>query len=143
MNDIEKAKNILHSENHTCVLCKGDIIYIDNLRGIAPMINYIDNNIDLKDFSAADKIIGKAAAMLFCLAGVKEVYADVMSSGAADFLRQNNIVFSYGTLADKIINRKGDGICPMEQVAENIDNPQEAYTAIKAKLLELRKDASK
>ncbi len=139
MTNLEKAKEILKSGGFTCVLCNGEQIYTSTKRGVAPMLEFIDSGTDLRGFSAADKVIGKAAAMLFVHAGAAEVYADVMSKAAAEFLAANDVPFSYGTLAENIINRKGDGICPMEQVTANINNTDEAITAIKKRLEELRK----
>ena len=73
MNDLEKAKEILEKGNYTCVICKGDTVYTSVDRGVAPVISFIDNKTDISGFSVADKVIGKAAAMLFSLAGVKEI----------------------------------------------------------------------
>lgn len=139
MTNLENAKKLLKNGGYTCVLCKDEQAYTSTKRGVAPMLEFIDNGTDLRGFSAADKVIGKAAAMLFCHAGIAEVYADVISKAAAEFLSANDIPFSYGTLAENIINRKGDGICPMEQVTANINNTDEAITAIKKRLEELRK----
>lgn len=102
------------------------------------MLDYIASSTDLKGFSAADKIIGKAAAMLFVKAGVKEVYGSVMSSSAAELLQKYNIPCSWGTLTDKIINRKGDGVCPMEQTVAGINDLTEAYEALLRRRNELR-----
>jgi len=33
-----------------------------------------------------------------------------------------------------VVNRKGDGICPMEEAVEGIDDPSAAIAAIKEKL---------
>lgn len=140
MTNIDKAKELLKSGGFTCVLCRGEQIYTSEKRGVAPMLEFIDNGTELSGFSAADKVIGKAAAMLFCHAGVSEVYADVMSRAAADFLAERGIPFSYGTIAEKIINRRGDGICPMEEVTAGISDTGEAITAIRKRLAELRKD---
>ena len=95
MSDIEKAKEIFSSQKYTCVLCKGDITYKSTATGVKPMLGFIENETDLVGFSAADKIIGKAAAMLFVLAGVKEVYGTVISQGAADVFKQNSIEYTY------------------------------------------------
>lgn len=140
MTDLEKAKEILKSGNYTCVLCKGKQIYTSVERGVVPMLEYIDNGTDLHGFSAADKVIGKAAAMLFCHVGIAEVYTDVISKAAADFLTVKEICFTYNLLVESIINRKGDGICPMEQVTAEISDTKEAIRAIKKRLEELRKD---
>lgn len=139
MTNLEKAKETLKSGGYTCVLCKGEQFYTADKRGVAPMLEFIDSGIDLRGFSAADKVIGKAAAMLFVHAGVIEVYADVMSKAAADYLSVKVVAFTYDNLVDKIINRKGDGICPMEQVTADINDTNEAIIAIKKRLEELRK----
>jgi len=139
MTNLEKAKELLKNGGYTCVLYKDGQLYTSTERGVAPMLGFIETGTDLSGFSAADKVIGKAAAMLFCHAGVAEVYSDVMSRAAADFLTERKIPFSYGELTDNIINRKGDGICPMEQVTANINDTDEAIAAIKKRLNELRK----
>ncbi|MBQ8194047.1 MAG: DUF1893 domain-containing protein [Oscillospiraceae bacterium] len=139
MSDIERAKQLLHSGGYTCVLCKGDAVYTSTERGVAPMVEWLDNGAELHGFAAADKVIGKAAAMLFVLAGVSEIYSDVMSASAAEFLKNSGVRYSYDALTQHIINRKGDGICPMEQLTADMDSAEEAFVAIKEKLTELRK----
>ena len=141
MNNLKKAKELLKGGQYTCVLCKGDIIYTSTLKGISPMVEFLGNDIDLNGFSAADKIVGKAAAMLFSLAEVKEVYAEVISKNAAEYLSSRNIDFSYNILTDKIINRKGDGICPMEKTVADLTDEMSAFEAIKNKLNKLRKES--
>lgn len=140
MNNLEKAKEILSDGGYTCVLYKDGVTYSSNLRGVAPMISFIDNQTDLNGFAAADKVVGKAAAMLFALAGVRELYAEIMSKSAEEFLKNSNIKYTYGRLTDKIINRNGDGICPMEQATVDINDPSQAYITVKNKLNELRKE---
>lgn len=140
MNNLDKAKEILNGGDYTCVLYKNGVTYLSEARGVAPMLNFIDNQTDLKGFAAADKVVGKAAAMLFALAGIKELYAVVMSKSAEEFLETTDIKYSYSTLTNKICNRNGDGICPMEQVTADISEPSQAYLAVKNKLKQLRKE---
>ena len=139
MTNLEKAKNVLSGSEYTIVLCNGNKLYTSTKRGVAPMLEFIDNKIDLKGFSVADKVVGKAAAALFVHAGVREIHTDVISKPAADFLCAKGITFTYNLLVDNIINRKGDGICPMEQVTADIDDTDEAIAAIRKRLEELRK----
>lgn len=129
-NDLKKAMNILEDENLTCVLCRDDIVYKSNEKGILPMINFISVGYDLKGFSVADKIVGKAVSMLFVLAGIKEVYTSVVSNSAYDYLMSNNIDVHYNIKTEKIINRKGDDICPMEKAILEVSNPEIAYVVI-------------
>lgn len=131
MRDIERAKALLQTEDCSCVLVKGDIIYTSRKAGIAPLVEFLFSGAGLNGFSAADKIVGKAAALLFALAGAREIYAPVMSGSALPVLRQNGIAFSCDTLTPSIENRAGTGPCPMEKAVAEIDDPAQAFTAIK------------
>ena len=137
MSDCEKAKELL-TEDLSCVLVKGETIYKSNRSGIAPMIDFIDNQTDLTDFSVADKIVGKAVALLFIHAKVKEVYAKTISKPAVTILEQHSIKVSYNEITDRIINRKGTGLCPMEETVLNIEDPAIALKMLRDKLKQLQ-----
>ncbi len=143
MNNLEKAKDILKNQNKTCVLCNGSTVYTSEKNGISPMLEFLNDKTELKGFSAADKIIGKAAALLFVKSGVTEVFGEVMSRAAVLVLSENGIKYSYDMLTEIIINRSGDGICPMEKTVEDIDNPDEADAALREKLHQLSGGDSK
>lgn len=137
--DLTKAIEALNGGNYTCVLCKDNTIYTSTERGVKPLIEWLDGNIDLKGFSAADKVIGKAAAFLYVLLGVKEVYARVISEAAIQIFSENGIAYQYDEFAKNIINRTKTGVCPMEQTVEKISSPDEALTAVRLKLAQLSK----
>lgn len=54
-------------------------------RGVKPLLQWLDGENSVKGFSAVDKVVGRAAAFLYVLLEVKEVYAGVMSEGAAHY----------------------------------------------------------
>lgn len=137
MTDIEIAKARL--EGHSICLCKDGKWFTDDGRGISPMLRFLSQGCDLSGYAVADLIIGKAAAMLFVKAGIREAYGKVMSQAGYDFLQKYSIPCSYGVLTEKIINRKGDGVCPMEQTVASLDDPEEGFHALKERLSELRK----
>ena len=62
----------------------------------------------------ADKVIGKVAGSILAVAGVKEIYADVMSQYANPVLEENGIQYEYKNLVDYIQNNDKTGMCPME-----------------------------
>ncbi len=138
MTDLLRAKSLLVGDK-TCVLVKGEKTYFSTKSGIAPMMGFISDGLDLKGFSVADKIVGKAAAMLFCLAKISCVYAAVLSKSALQVLQENNIKVEYNTLVDKIINRAGTGICPMEEAVANKTDFEAAYEKLKQKLQQMKK----
>lgn len=139
MTDIEIAKANL--DGHSICLCRDGRFFTNDGRGISPMIRFMEEGRDLRGYAVADIIVGKAAAMLFIKAGIREVYGEVMSRAGYDLLQHHAIHCAYATLTEKIINRKGDGICPMEQTVARIDDPEEGYIALKKRLSELRKGA--
>ena len=89
---------------------------------------------DLKGFSAADKVVGKAAAILYVLLKVEAVYAPVMSEGAISVLAENGISAFYDKKVSRIINRTGDGLCPMEQAVSDVTDPEEGLKKIRERL---------
>lgn len=136
MSDIDIAIGNLHG--HSICLCRHGEIIFDDGKGISPMMKFIAAGRDLRGYCAADLIVGKAAAMLFVKAGIAEVYGETMSKAGSEYLRSHGIPFSYDNLTDRIINRKGDGICPMEKAVADISDPDEGYEALKQKIAELQ-----
>jgi hypothetical protein len=104
------------------------------------MMKFIGMGKDLKGYSAADMIVGKAAAMLFVKAGICAVHGKVMSEAASEYLEAHHIPHSYDKLTEQIINRTGDNICPMEAAVANISDPEEGYKALFNKIQEMRKN---
>lgn len=139
MTDIEHAKQLLTGEGYTCVVCKGNNIHISQKRGVAPLMELLDGGADIRGYSAADKAVGKAAAMLFVLLGVSEIYAAIMSRSAKKILDEYEIKYSCDEEVEYIINRKKDGMCPMEKAVMDIDDPAEAPTKIKETIEKMRK----
>ncbi len=94
------------------------------------MMEFLAAGRDLRGFSAADLVVGRAAAMLFVLAGVRSVYAETMSEGAREYLLAHGIPAEYGELTEGIRNRAGTGSCPMEAAVRGIDAPEEGYRVL-------------
>jgi hypothetical protein len=132
--DLDRAKASLLADDYACVLRKGDIVHTSRNRGIAPMMDFIATGVDLQGFSAADRVVGKAAALLFVLAGVAQVHACVISRPALDVFTRRGMAYSYDDLAEKIINRTNTGPCPMEQAVSEIDDPADAFEVLKRQL---------
>ena len=133
MQDLKKAKELLSGGSYTCVLCRGGEVHTATARGVRPLVDWLDSGLELRGFSAADKVVGRATAFLYVILGVTEVYAHVMSVPARQALEENGIAVSFGREVPGIINRRGDGPCPFEEAVLGITDPQEALTAIRSK----------
>ena len=139
MENLLKARRLLDSGNYTCVVCKGDVLYTTAQRGVAPLLHWLDASTDLKGFSAADRVVGRGAAFLYCLLGVKEVHARVMSRPAAEVLQSYGILADADSFVEGIINRSGNGPCPFEAAVMDIQDAEKALIAIRDKRSQMQK----
>ena len=138
-NNLLKARKLLLSGDYTCVVCREETVYTTTHRGVAPLLNWLDEGLDLTDFSAADRVVGRGAAFLYCLLKVKAVHARVMSHPAAEVLKAYGIEAYADTFVDGIINRAGTGPCPFEAAVMDIHNMQDALIAIRNTRRQLQK----
>ena len=136
-NDLIKARDILDTGSYTCVVCKDDTIFTATERGVKPLLNWVNFQQNLSDFSAADRVVGRGAAFLYRLLGVKAVYARVMSEPAVRVLEEGGIAALPDRVVPGIVNRTGDGPCPFEAAVLEIREPQEALRAIREKMAAL------
>ncbi len=117
--------HILHDEGLTLVLKSANSeIHRYTQRGIKDLLTLVSTNPEiLHDALIADKAVGKAAAACMVAGGVKQVWADVMSEPALALLQNHGVTAECGTLVDHIINRTGDGWCPMERLSRDENDP--------------------
>ena len=138
ISELNQAKQALLSGGYTCVLCKEDATHVSNERGVKPLVAWLKSGVDFHGFSAADKVVGKGAAFLYILLGVRNVYAQVISKPALTLLQEHKIRVEYDTKVEYIVNRRGDGFCPFEVAVMEISDPQTSYLAICKKMEELK-----
>jgi len=126
----------LLKEYDLVILRDNYIIYKSKEPGIAPLVKAIEQlgNEILRDTVVADRIVGKAAALLIAFFKAKHVFAFTMSKPAISVLRKYNISFEYLELVDVILNREKTDMCPFEKMTLEIDDPKEAYELIKNRL---------
>lgn len=106
-----------------CIVVKDNaIIYSASGKGIKPLLNvYSENPEYLINSFVADKVIGKAAAMILCIAKVKEVYAERMSEKALELLEKHHINASYKEKVTYIQNMDRTDMCPLEKTVKDIE----------------------
>ena len=129
--ELNLAAGLLRREKLTCVLIRGDTVLRSTERGIAPLLKLVESGTDVRGFSAADKVVGKATAFLYCLLGVKEIYAPVISTAALEVLNRAGISVTFDVETGMILNRRKTGGCPMETAVRGIDDLPAALAAIR------------
>ena len=111
---MDELIEILHKGNHSLVVANGGVATF-NGRGVSDLFNLLGSKPGLLcGADVADKVVGKGAAALMILGKVRAVHADVISEPALELLKESDVNVSYDRMVPNIINRKGNGICPVE-----------------------------
>lgn len=129
--DLETARWRLKEKGCTCVLCRETVCYESHTRGIAPLLDFLDSGMDMHGFSAADKVVGRGAAFLYCLLGIHALYAPVISRDALEILESRGIRVVWQQITEGILNRKKNGLCPMETATAGLTDPRQALQAMR------------
>ena len=129
---------MLVDNGYTCVVVKDGFCFTSTQRGVKPLLELIDSKQDVSGGVAADKVVGKAAAFLYAILGVKELYACVLSEPALEILQDNQVSVQYGELVSMIKSRDGKGFCPMEQATLDVDDKNIALRVIRDTLKALK-----
>lgn len=129
------AKSTLFENEYSIVVVKeNEIIYKSESKGLQSLISLYKNNEDtLENSSIADKVIGRAAALILVDANIKEVYADLISQNAIDILDKSDIPYEYKTQVKEIKNRDNTGMCPMEELSLKCVSADELIEKIEEK----------
>ena len=134
MKDLETARIRLKEGNLSLVIAKnGKIIFetrSHGLRGFLQAINLLDK--ELAESSIADRIMGRAAALLSVYSNVSAVFAVTISKEGIKMLEDNNIPYQFESCVPKILNSKGDDMCPFEKLTITLTNPAKAYSKLKS-----------
>lgn len=136
--NLECAKRKLSDEGHTLVLYNGTEYVTSTDRGIKPLVELYEKQRSYNTFSVADKVVGKAAAFMYVLLGIKEIYTVVISKEAFMVFKEYGICVEYDVVSDFIINRDKTDICPMEKLVLDVKSPLEAYEKIILKLKKMQ-----
>ncbi|QXM07124.1 DUF1893 domain-containing protein [Crassaminicella indica] len=142
MKELDFAKDVLEKEAYTLVIVKeGKVIFSSKDKGIKPMYTAVYSIKEkLEGASVADRIIGRAAAILCKYAKIKALYTKVISDSAVSVLKNSDILFRYEEKSLYIKNRDQTGICPVEQLSQDIDNPIILIDRIKSFLEDRKKE---
>ena len=143
--ELDRAKMLIRTGKAECVLLKGGkIVCVEKGRGVSPLLRLYDRNADaMRGSIIVDKVIGRAAAAIAINGGAEFVHGELMSEDAQRYLLDYKIASSHTLLVERILNRKRDGLCPLEQSVSGISNPRQALTALRKRIAELMKNAGK
>lgn len=132
MTKLEEIREILHQKSASLVVYyeNGEIkeYYQDRIKDIKKILQ--ENPNSLKGAIIADKVIGKVAGSILAVAGVKEIYADVISKFAISVLEEKGIKYEYLEKVEFIKNKDNTGMCPMENKYKDENDIHKVYMEI-------------
>ena len=137
--DLDLARALLiANKNATLVAVRDDEVIVCTEHGIKPLLAWVREGRDLSGFSVADKIVGKAPALLYAILGPRAVFSPVMSWTGRAVLLAAGVATSYDALVPHIQNRAKDGQCPMDSSVTNVWEPYEAVGVLSDRVSALR-----
>lgn len=118
--------NVAHGTNVACP----KILTFDG-RGVQDLYRLLSKNPEvLNGASVADKVVGKGAAALMILGKVQEVFADLISTPALALLKEAGVSVRFNQEVPYIINRRGNGPCPIEALCQPCATAEECWPNI-------------
>lgn len=130
---MEGLIDLLHCEGCSCVIRNGEQVRTFWERGVKDLYTlYTADSQLLSGADVADKVVGRAAASIMILGGVRRVYADTISQLALELFAQNNVEISYNQVVPYIINRAKTDLCPLERATKDLESLEEIFAAIEA-----------
>ncbi|SCG81628.1 hypothetical protein DW1_0007 [Proteiniborus sp. DW1] len=132
MKDLELAKESLIQRDLTIAIAKEDkIIFTSTDKGIKPIYTAVlELKEDLRGASIADRVIGRAAAILCKYAGIRKLYTKLISDEAIKILENGSISFFYDESSPYIKNRDKTDMCPVEKLSQEVESPEELIQKI-------------
>ena len=131
--DLDLAKQRLKQKDLALVIAKnGKIVFETELHGINGLLNAMEQSKKgMKGSSVADKIVGRAAALLLVYSGVVAAFGVTASDGAIQVLKDYNVFLEFEKSVACILNYEKNDVCPFEKLTACISNPLEAYKVLK------------
>ena len=129
ITEMTYARQMLSIGGYKLVVCAKDSVHVSEDSGLDSLLSLVGEDTWI-GAAAADKVVGKAAAMLFVLLRVKSLYAEVITETAKAVLEAQGIECVYGTLVERLSDADGK-VCPSELAVENVVDPSGAPAALK------------
>jgi zinc transport system ATP-binding protein len=86
-------------------------------------------DIDPKDLTLCDNIVGKAAALLIVRLHIRRVKAGVLSRLGEGVLKKYEVSYSCAEMVEKVL-------CKTEQELRDVEDPQEAFRILSERIRE-------
>lgn len=134
MHDLRLAEDRLRQKNLNLVIAKnGKIIFENGFKGIRGLLHATEKlGKASMGSSIADRIVGRAAALLCVYSKAASVFAVTISGEAIQVLEDNKVFYRFQNHVPNILNYEGNDICPFEKLVIDLTKPEKAYKKLKS-----------
>lgn len=138
-NDLERAKEMMIFDGYTCVITLDGVAFKSKERGLQPLLDWMYSGNKYTGWRLCDKVVGRAAAFLHIILGVREIYADVISAPAKKLLEEHNVTVNATDIVPEILNETMDATHPLETAVEGITDANDSIMAIELAIKRMNK----
>jgi hypothetical protein len=130
--DLLLARRLLEKKNLAFVLVrKGSAIARGTKDGVDELLATVEKlGAQARGASLADKVVGKAVALIVVHAGICAVDTPLASHAAVQVLKSRCVALRATSIVSQILNRRGDAPCPLEQLTQPFDEPSVAIAKL-------------
>jgi hypothetical protein len=130
---LNRARIALSPGDKTFVVVnETSLLYHTGDRGLFPVLKLLDERAAfLENAVVGDKIVGRAATLLFLYAKVKAVYAAYISDEAVGILEDNNCIVTWRVTVPCIVERDLGSRYRLDVYLEGVSDPAEAEKKIR------------
>jgi len=131
---------ILEQEKKSLMIYKhSELIFESELGGLLPHLEAIEEyGPELEGTLMVDKVVGRAAAFLIVYSHAGEVITKVLSTPGKRVFEKHGLKYGYHLEVPNIKMKNGEIYCPFERMVQGIEDPGEAYRAIREKMNNLQ-----
>lgn len=133
-SDLALARRQLDAEHRAFVLVRdGAVLATGDEYGVWELLAAADRlGEEARGASLADKVVGQAVALIVVHAGIVAVDTRVASDPAVRLLADHGIPLHAARTVPQILNRQGDGPCPMEKATRPFAEVAAGLQALRA-----------
>jgi len=127
--------DMLNEQGLSLLVFNRDSLTTHANRGIQDLLQLISEQPErLKGAVVADKIIGKSAAAIMIVGGVKQVHTNIICTPARELFEANGVQVFANEEVPMIMNRNRSGMCPMDTQINEVESVEECVAILQAGL---------
>lgn len=132
MKSLQIAIKKLEQEGLSFILVKeGVVLKKSKEKGIKPILDlYREGSVLLEGGAVADRVMGRAGALLLRGGKTSRVYAQIMSEEAIKIFEEAGIEYSYDQRVPMILDKDMTGVCILEKISMEENSSQNLYEKI-------------